>query len=129
VDPRPGATPPPELGGDVLPPRVVDVVADASTGPEAPATAADIDAKLAQLTQLAKLHGAAIGLAGPPTPMLLDRLAIWANSLAAQGVVLAPITALPQPPPQPPAASPATPADVPPPPTGPKALDGTLIPG
>jgi polysaccharide deacetylase 2 family uncharacterized protein YibQ len=49
------------------------------------------------LEQIAARRGAAIGLAGPPTPVLLDRLAVWSHGLAARGMVLAPLTAMPRP--------------------------------
>ena len=53
-----------------------------------------IDARLADLTRLASEHGSAIGLAGPPRPVMLERIAVWAHSLAAHGIVLAPLTAV-----------------------------------
>ena len=94
LDPRPGAAPP-----DVAPalPYVADVVLDASSGPDTPADAQAIDRNLAALEQIAARRGAAIGLAGPLTPVLLDRVSVWAQGLAARGLVLAPLTALPPP--------------------------------
>jgi len=100
LDPRPGA-PPPEtpMAGHALP-RVVDVVVDRPTSPDEPASAETIDKNLASLERIAAEHGSAIGLAGPPRPVLLERLAVWTNALTAHGVVLAPLTAIP--PPRPP---------------------------
>ena len=87
LDPRPGAAPP----------YVADVVVDREASADLPADAEAIDRNLAALEQVAARQGAAIGLAGPPTPVLLDRVAVWAHGLAARGLVLAPLTALPPP--------------------------------
>jgi polysaccharide deacetylase 2 family uncharacterized protein YibQ len=101
LDPRPGAPPPddpPEDPGSAQTlPRVVDVVVDRPTSPDEPASAEAIDRNLATLEKLAAEHGSAIGLAGPPTPVLLERLAVWANGLPARHLVLAPLTAIPAP--------------------------------
>jgi polysaccharide deacetylase 2 family uncharacterized protein YibQ len=76
---------------------VVDVIVDHSANTAEPADAAAIDRNLARLQALALAHGSAIGLAGPPSPVLMDRVSVWAQSLAAHGVVLAPLTAIPAP--------------------------------
>ncbi len=94
LDPRPGAALP---GDGSAMPYVASVVVDRESGPESPADAQTIDRNLAALEQIAARRGAAIGVAGPPTPVLLDRVAVWAHGLAARGLVLAPLTALPQP--------------------------------
>ena len=94
LDPRPGATPPDAASPGLY---VADVVIDREAGPESPADAQTIDRNLAALEQAAARHGAAIGIAGPPTPVLLDRVAVWAHGLAARGLVLAPLTAIHQP--------------------------------
>jgi polysaccharide deacetylase 2 family uncharacterized protein YibQ len=78
-------------------PFVADLVVDRPTAPDEPASADAIDKNLASLERIASLHGSAIGLAGPPRAVLLERLAIWANGLAARGMVLAPLTAIPAP--------------------------------
>ena len=96
LDPRPGAAPPFMRAGSAAP-RVVDVVVDRDPAPDEPADAQAIDRNLAALEQAAARHGAAIGLAGPPRPVLLDRIAVWAHGLAARGIVLAPLTAIPSP--------------------------------
>jgi uncharacterized protein len=83
VDPRPGATPLPLVWS-----RPVDLVVDE---PEAPA---DIDDKLAQLTRLAREKGSALGLATAVRPATIARIATWANGLQANGLVLAPVSAL-----------------------------------
>jgi polysaccharide deacetylase 2 family uncharacterized protein YibQ len=102
LDSRPGA-PPPDVAepGRALP-RDVDVVVDRAVSPDQPASAAVIDRNLATLERLAAEHGSAIGLAGPPKPVLLERLAVWANGLPARHIVLAPLTAIapPHPPTQ-----------------------------
>jgi polysaccharide deacetylase 2 family uncharacterized protein YibQ len=100
LDARPGAPAldTPEAGRAL--PRDVDVVIDRAVSAGEPATADVIDRNLATLERLAAEHGSAIGLAGPPRPVLLERLAVWANGLAARHLVLAPLTAIP--PPRPP---------------------------
>lgn len=82
-------------------PRDVDVIVDRALSADQPAGADVIDRNLATLERLAAEHGSAIGLAGPPRPVLLERLAVWANGLAARHLVLAPLTAIA--PPRPPA--------------------------
>ncbi|HEY6431587.1 MAG TPA: divergent polysaccharide deacetylase family protein [Acetobacteraceae bacterium] len=89
VDPRPAQRHPP--GG--LPhvwSREVDLVIDE------PDDARAIDAKLAALVRIAQQTGSALGLAGAVRPVTVERIAAWANELAAQGVVLAPVSALVQ---------------------------------
>jgi polysaccharide deacetylase 2 family uncharacterized protein YibQ len=83
VDARPGAVPPPGIWA-----ADVDVVIDE------PAVRSEIDAKLALLENLARQHGSALGLAGTPRPVTVDRIGDWANGLAAKGLVLAPASAL-----------------------------------
>lgn len=83
VDPRPGAPAAPQAWS-----RSVDVVVDE------PPTAADIDIKLARLTRIAKDKGSALGFSGTPRPVLLERLSAWAANLEADGLALAPVTAL-----------------------------------
>jgi polysaccharide deacetylase 2 family uncharacterized protein YibQ len=83
VDARPGAAPPPGIWA-----ADVDVVIDE------PAVRSEIDAKLALLENLARQHGSALGLAGTPRPVTVDRIGDWANGLAAKGLVLAPASAL-----------------------------------
>jgi len=87
IDPRPGAMPLPLVWS-----RAVDIVIDE------PATAIDIDDKLAKLVKLAREKGSALGLAGPVRPVTVQRLAVWANTLAVDGVALAPVSALVHPP-------------------------------
>jgi len=85
VDPRPGAAPLPSVWS-----RTVDLVVDE------PGTAAEIDDKLAQLVRLARDKGSALGLAGTVRPVTVQRIAAWANGLAADGLALAPVSALVQ---------------------------------
>ena len=82
IDARPGAPHPAMAVG-----RAVDLVIDE------PAVRTEIDAKLAQLEVLARAHGSAIGLAGPPRPVTVARINAWANGLAARGFVLVPVSA------------------------------------
>ncbi len=90
IDPRPGAAHPPFVVG-----RSVDVVIDE------PAVRTEIEANLARLEQIARDHGSALGLVGVPRPVTLDRLAAWTTTLARKGLVLAPVSAVVQPPPPP----------------------------
>ncbi len=95
LDPRTGA---PDLGdvdSDLV--RVATLTVDASPNGE-PVTAELIDRQLGVLEHEAAVHGWAIGLAGPPKPVLLERIAVWANGLPAHGISLVPLTAIPAPP-------------------------------
>jgi polysaccharide deacetylase 2 family uncharacterized protein YibQ len=87
VDPRPGQASPARVWG-----RVVDLVVDD------PATADGIDARLGELEAIAKERGSALGLAGAPRPVTVNRIAAWTDSLADKGLALAPISAIVQPP-------------------------------
>lgn len=84
VDPRPGAPPPARAWG-----RSVDVLLDDTGG-----TRGEIDRRLAELEALARERGAALGLAGAATPVLVERIAAWAPGLDARGLVLAPVSAM-----------------------------------
>ncbi len=92
LDPRTGA---PALGSapetSIL---VADLVIDQATAPEQPVSAEIIDQRLAELEKRATERGTAIGLAGPPQPVMLERIAVWAHGLAARGVTLAPLSAM-----------------------------------
>ncbi len=95
LDPRSGTAIPDEaVPASRRQPYRVDVVVDRPPAPGEPADAAAIDRHLAELSDAALHQGSAIGLAGPPTPVLLDRIMVWAHGLAARGLVLAPLTAL-----------------------------------
>ncbi len=83
VEARPGAPLPPGLWA-----ADVDLVVDE------PAVRSEIDAKLARLEDLARQHGASLGLADMPRAVTVGRIADWANTLAAKGLVLAPASAL-----------------------------------
>ena len=83
IDPRPGVRNPPRAWG-----RSVDLVIDE------PATRGEIERRLAALEAVARERGSALGLAGSPTPLLVDRLAAWAETLDAKGLVLAPASVL-----------------------------------
>lgn len=92
LDARTGA---PALNSEVVTPfAVVDLVIDQAPSPEQPLNADLIDQRLAALEKLATERGSAIGLAGPPQPVMLERIAVWAHGLAARGVTLAPLTAV-----------------------------------
>jgi hypothetical protein len=85
VDPRPGAAPLPLVWD-----RSIDLIVDE---PDAPA---DIDAKLMQLSKLAREKGSALGLVMTPRPLVIQRIAAWADGLLADGIALAPVSALVQ---------------------------------
>ncbi|MBR0674331.1 divergent polysaccharide deacetylase family protein, partial [Neoroseomonas soli] len=84
LDPRPGAPAPARAWG-----RSVDVVLDEPAG-----TRSEIDRRLADLEQIARDRGAALGLAGAATPVLVERVAAWAATLDQRGMVLAPVSAM-----------------------------------
>ncbi len=52
-----------------------------------------IDARLFELERIAKSTGSAVGM-GLPYPVTIERLAIWAQTLEAKGLVLVPVSAL-----------------------------------
>jgi polysaccharide deacetylase 2 family uncharacterized protein YibQ len=83
VDARPSGQAPAGVVG-----RGVDLVID-----EQP-DQADIDARLAALEQIAHDRGSALGLAGPPRPVTVTRIAAWAATLERRGFVLAPVSAV-----------------------------------
>ena len=56
----------------------------------------EIDDKLARLAKLAHDRGSALGLAGVVRPVTIERIAAWANGLTADGLALAPVSALAQ---------------------------------
>jgi polysaccharide deacetylase 2 family uncharacterized protein YibQ len=83
LDPRPGAPSPARAWG-----RSVDLVLDE------PPTRGEVERRLAELERLARERGSAIGLAADPTPVLIERVAAWAQQLEERGVALAPVSAL-----------------------------------
>jgi len=56
------------------------------------ASRAAIDKRLAELEEIAKKQGVAVGL-GNAFPVTIERLAAWAQDLESRGVVLAPVSA------------------------------------
>jgi hypothetical protein len=87
VDARPGAAALPIAWG-----RSIDIVIDE------PPTPAEIDDKLDRLAKLAREKGSAVGLATTVRPVTVNRIAAWANGLVADGLTLAPLSALVKPP-------------------------------
>lgn len=83
VEARPGARGPERAWG-----RAVDLLVDE------PGNRADIDASLRQLEGLARARGTAVGLAGEITPVVIERLVGWAESLEARGIVLVPVSSI-----------------------------------
>lgn len=82
IDARPG-----ERAPSAVPARTADVVID-----ERPARA-EIEARLAELERIAQERGVALGVSGP-SPLSLDRLAIWAPQVGTRGLALAPVSAV-----------------------------------
>ena len=72
--------------------RVADLLVDE------PAVRAEIDARLARLEELARDRGSALGVAGLPGPVTVERLAAWAATLDQRGISLVPVSALVPPP-------------------------------
>lgn len=83
IDPRPGAPQPARAWG-----RAVDLLLDE------PATRGEIERKLEALERLARERGTALGYAGEPSPVLIERIATWGGAVEGRGLVLAPVTAL-----------------------------------
>jgi polysaccharide deacetylase 2 family uncharacterized protein YibQ len=83
IDPRPDVPPPAEVPG-----RSVDLIIDAEPGDAA------ISAALDQLAARALARGSALGLADLPRPVTVARIATWAGTLAARGLILVPASAL-----------------------------------
>jgi polysaccharide deacetylase 2 family uncharacterized protein YibQ len=71
--------------------RHADLTVDSD--PDAP----DIEARLARLEQIAMTQGSALGIAGPLRPVTIERLRAWSRDLAARGITLVPVSALPRP--------------------------------
>jgi polysaccharide deacetylase 2 family uncharacterized protein YibQ len=90
IDPRPNGSRP--NAATVLrgAGRGIDLLLDDPPG------RAELDRALARLEQLAKDRGAAIGLAGRPSPLNVSRIVAWSALLAGRGVVLAPVSAVVQ---------------------------------
>ena len=73
--------------------RSADVVLD-----DEPLDAAALDQRLDGLSRLALDKGSAVGIVSAPRPVTVDRIAAWANTLAAKGLALAPASAMMLPP-------------------------------
>jgi polysaccharide deacetylase 2 family uncharacterized protein YibQ len=73
--------------------RSVDVAVD-----DDPADDASLDARLDQLAKQARDKGSALGLVAVPRPKTLERIAAWSDTLLGNGLILAPVSALVQPP-------------------------------
>ncbi len=86
VDANPPSARPASADPPKPPSRAVDIVIDD------PAVRVEIERKLQALEQIARDRGSAIGLAGLPRPVTIDRIAAWTNSLAAHGIALAPVS-------------------------------------
>lgn len=63
-----------------------DVVLDGGTGPD------DMTGRFAQLEQIARGRGVAVGIAGA-RPTTVDAIAKWAKALDSRGIILVPISA------------------------------------
>ncbi len=76
------------------PPPPYVASADADLTIDDPPDAGAIDHHLNRLEQIARERGSAIGIAGPITPVTVERLANWARALPADGFVLVPVGSL-----------------------------------
>ena len=76
----------------LVPEAVPGVVADLRL--DDPPDADSIGRQLAQLEKIAIARGSAIGVAGPLYPVTIRRLADWARTLPARGLVLVPVSSL-----------------------------------
>jgi hypothetical protein len=85
IDARPGQAPLPLVWN-----RDVDLVVDQ------PAT--EIEAKLTDLERIARNKGSALGIAVVPRPVTVQRIVAWADGLEQRGFILAPVSALVEPP-------------------------------
>lgn len=85
VDARPGGRPLHYVWN-----RDVDLVVDRPTSA--------IEARLAELERIAHDKGSALGLVVAPRPVMVQRIRTWADTLQSRGYVLAPVSALVQPP-------------------------------
>ncbi len=88
IDPRIGIAKADPAAETALAQRNVDLVLD-SNG----ADAREIDQRLIQLEAIARRDGAALGLAGAATPVMIERLATWASRLTTD-LVLVPVSAI-----------------------------------
>lgn len=89
VDPRPARQRRQEAASRSAGPTIdADLVIDAKPD------AADIDRQLARLETLARDHGSALGIAGPPRPVTLARIAAWTTSLPRHGIMLVPVSTI-----------------------------------
>ncbi len=73
--------------------RSIDIVLD-----EDGSDRTTLDSRLETLIRMATDNGAALGLVSVPRPVTIQRIAAWSRTLAARGVVLAPVTGLALPP-------------------------------
>jgi len=96
VDPRPNARLIGAPRQSAIAYRGVDLVVDDAAENGGAAGGAAMDAALARLEKLAVARGSAIGLVGRPSPLMVDRLGVWALGLAGHGVALAPVSAVVQ---------------------------------
>jgi polysaccharide deacetylase 2 family uncharacterized protein YibQ len=67
--------------------------ASSNRGIDRDATRAGVDKRLADLEDIARRNGAAIGI-GSPFPVTFERVALWAQGLEDRGLVLAPVSAV-----------------------------------
>ena len=89
IDPRIGITKADPAAETTLAQRNVDLVLDGNE-----AGAREIDRRLVRLEAIARRDGAALGLAGAATPIMIERLVTWAARLANSDLVLVPVSAM-----------------------------------
>lgn len=89
IDPRIGITRADPAAENALAQRSVNLVLDSNN-----ADAREIDLRLTQLEAIALRDGAALGLAGAATPVMIERLTTWVSRLGQTDLVLVPVSAI-----------------------------------
>jgi polysaccharide deacetylase 2 family uncharacterized protein YibQ len=85
-----------ETAQTVIPALATDMklpFASANRAIDRDATRAGVDKRLADLEDIARRNGSAVGI-GSPFPVTFERIALWAQGLEDRGLVLAPVSAI-----------------------------------
>lgn len=85
-----------ETAQTVVPALAADMklpFASANRAIDRDATRAGVDKRLAELEDIARRNGSAVGIASP-FPVTFERVALWAQGLEDRGLVLAPVSAV-----------------------------------
>jgi len=85
-----------ETAQTVVPAAAMDIklpFASANRAIDRDATRAGVDKRLADLEDIARRNGSAVGI-GSPFPVTFERVGLWAQGLEDRGLVLAPVSAV-----------------------------------